>query len=45
MLEISAEEKNAFYKDVQDQEFQYEGLLQRLPLPHYYVFSQSLPDK
>ena len=31
MLEISAEEKNAFYKDVQDQGFWYEGLLQFLP--------------
>ena len=45
MLEILAEEKNAFYKDVQDQGFWYKGLLQHLPLQHHYVFSQSLLDK
>ena len=45
MLEILAEEKTAFYKDAQDQGFQYEGLSQHLPLQHYYVFSQFLQNK
>ena len=45
MLEISAEEKNAFYDDVQDQGFKYKGLPQCLTLLHYYVFNWSLLDK
>ena len=44
MLKISAEEKNTFYEDAQDQCFWYEGLSQHLPL-HHYVFSQSLQGK
>ena len=45
MLEMLAEEKNAFYEDAQDQGFWYEGLSQHLPLCHYYVFSRFLQDK